>query len=139
MCSFQRLRLVPPRVFRRDSVRGPTKEGQAFENSHQATKKRKCTTENQIEVLQGVGILKSTGCSVGKRGRHTEEEDTPRSSTTMSVKLQIWKELSNGDGVGSFDILCSEIDNRDIVMDAVQELVKEGRAMVSDGEVYQID
>ena len=61
------------------------------------------------------------------------------SSKSNSVKAQIWEEVVAGDGELPLEKTCAGIEDRDEVIKAVDEMVQEGRLMVSDGIIYMID
>ena len=62
-------------------------------------------------------------------------DDDPRND----LKYRIWEEISKGDGEASVDSMCPDITDRDEMSAAISEMEAEGRVMVSDGRVYQID
>jgi len=72
-----------------------------------------------------------------------EQEPTSTSSSLSSsskekLKTQVWDELESQDGELALDQACADVTDRDMIMEAVQELVKEEKLMLSDGMLYQL-
>jgi hypothetical protein len=72
-----------------------------------------------------------------KRRRLDDEEVA--SSKSNSVKAQIWEEVVAREGELPLEETCTGIEDRNKVIKAVDEMVQEGRLMVSDGIIYMID
>jgi len=72
---------------------------------------------------------------MGNKRRRLDEEG--RSSN--SIKAKIWDEIAAGDGELPLEEACPAMDDREAVMKAVDEMVDEGRVMISDGILYTID
>ena len=64
-------------------------------------------------------------------------DDEGRSSN--AIKARIWDEITAGEGELPLEEACPTMDDRDSVMKAVDEMVDEGRVMVSDGIMYMIE
>lgn len=71
----------------------------------------------------------------GNKRRRLDEQG--RSST--SIKARIWDEIAAGEGELPVEEACPGMDDRESVMKAIDEMVDEGRVMVSDGILYTID
>lgn len=71
----------------------------------------------------------------GNKRRRLDEEG--RSSNL--IKSRIWDEITAADGELPLEEACPAMDDRESVMKAVDEMVDEGRVMVSDGIMYTID
>lgn len=69
-----------------------------------------------------------------KRRRLDEGE-----ASSNSIKAMIWNEISAGEGQLPLEDVCPAMDDRESVMQAVDEMTDEGRVMVSDGILYTID
>ena len=69
-----------------------------------------------------------------------ESAPTAAGNTLADVKAAVYGEVSRTieDSV-SIDDLCVEVDDRALVLQAVQSLEEDGKVMQSDGEVYLID
>jgi len=65
-------------------------------------------------------------------------DDKGRSSSD-SIKAKIWDEIAAEGGQLPLEEACAAMDDREFVMKAVDEMVEEGRVMVSDGIMYTID
>ena len=69
-----------------------------------------------------------------KRKSDVAEQDSP----LQAVKSQLWDQVVENDGAVELDDLCEDVE-RDQVTSAVNALIEEGRLMLSNGIVYQID
>ena len=74
---------------------------------------------------------------IGNKRMRLDEEGT--SSKSGPVKVQVWDKIVSAGGEVPLEEVCAAMDDRDEVMEAVDEMVKEGRVYVSDGNLYQID
>ena len=73
---------------------------------------------------------------IGSKRQRLDEEGN---SSYSAIKARIWDEITAGDGQLPLEEACPAVDDRDRVMKAVDEMVDEGRVMVSDGIVYTIE
>ena len=73
-------------------------------------------------------------------GEEGDESAPAAGSTLADVMAAVYGEVSRTieDSV-SIDDLCVEVDDRALVLAAVQSLEEDGKVMQSDGEVYLID
>lgn len=98
--------------------------------------KRQLTPDSSMEELGGdADEDASVGVAAAKKQRINEESSDPRND----LKYQIWEEISKGDGEASINAMCPGVEDRDEVIAAVSEMEEEGRVMISEGKVYQID
>ena len=97
--------------------------------------KRPLTPDSSVGEQDGSDDEAGAEASSSKKQRLGAEEKDPRND----LKYRIWEEISKGDGEVSVDSMCPDITDRDEVSAAISEMEAEGRVMVSDGRVYQID
>mmetsp|Transcript_24534 Transcript_24534/g.36586 ORF Transcript_24534/g.36586 Transcript_24534/m.36586 type:complete len:806 (-) Transcript_24534:167-2584(-) len=58
----------------------------------------------------------------------------------QTVKARIWDEINKtGDAQLAIEDVCKDIQDRSVVMEALRSMENDGRVMVSDGLIYQID
>mmetsp|Transcript_62196 Transcript_62196/g.92243 ORF Transcript_62196/g.92243 Transcript_62196/m.92243 type:complete len:121 (+) Transcript_62196:1850-2212(+) len=58
----------------------------------------------------------------------------------QTVKARIWDEINKtGDAQLAIEDVCKDIQDRSLVMEALRSMENDGRVMVSDGLIYQID
>jgi len=93
--------------------------------------KRPVTPEATLESSDGADDVSAAG----KRQRIDEPDADPRND----IKYRIWEQITRGGGEASVEDMCSDVEDRDEIVAAVHEMESEGRVMVSDGKVYQID
>ena len=97
--------------------------------------KRPLTPDSSVGEQDGSDDEAGAEASSSKKQRLGDEEVDPRND----LKYRIWEEISKGDGEASVDSMCPDVTDRDEVSAAISEMEAEGRVMVSDGRVYQID
>ena len=95
--------------------------------------KRPLTPDSSIEGMEDEDDNESAVTS--KKRRFGGEDSDPRND----LKYRIWDDICKGDGDLPIDSLCPDVTDRDEVIAAVSEMEGEGRVMISDGNVYQID
>jgi len=95
--------------------------------------KRPLTPDSDAGEPDGSDDEAGAASSASKKQRLGD--DDPRND----LKYRIWEEISKGDGEASVDSMCPDITDRDEMSAAISEMEAEGRVMVSDGRVYQID
>jgi hypothetical protein len=118
------------------------------ENTNQAPPST--VDENDVDAENGQKRPLTPDSSVGEQDGSDGEEEAEASSSKKQrrgddvdprndLKYRIWEEISKGDGEASVDSMFPDITDRDEVAAAISEMEAEGRVMVSDGRVYQID
>ena len=93
--------------------------------------KRPLTPESADEIFDSGDDMPAAG----KKQRLNEQDADPRND----LKYRIWEQITRGGGEASVETMCSDVEDRDEVLAAASEMEEEGRVMISDGKVYQID
>mmetsp|Transcript_23884 Transcript_23884/g.55716 ORF Transcript_23884/g.55716 Transcript_23884/m.55716 type:complete len:99 (-) Transcript_23884:839-1135(-) len=80
---------------------------------------------------------------------HTSKDETNKREVTddeeignepkrarLDLKSRVWEQIVQGDGEVPVDSICLDVQDREVVMGAVQQLIKEDRIMVEDGVIF---
>lgn len=96
-----------------------------------------CPTKKRISTVSEGETTDGTADSPenpGQKRQRTSTEDTEQ-----AIKKRLWEEFSKRDGELPMKDIGEDFGDRDAVMSAITALAEEGRLMITDNIVYQLD
>ena len=113
---------------------------EVIDDIHQATQDRKRQRQEPVTDSSDAEELDSDEKDPKRQAAITETSTPAIDTGTMEIKRAVYQQVSQSlEASVALEDICVDIDDREMVLQAVQSLEEDGKVLITAGEVYLVD